>query len=132
MVNKTILEGFLTRPPYMTQSQNGGKKALFTLEIKTYEEGATTKYIEVECYGKNAEKVEPLKGGETVYVEAKLYNYKSTKYDCYMLAVSADKVEVQDTANAQPKKQIKEQEQQTQQEQNNGVDYDIDFDDLPF
>ena len=121
MVNKVILEGVLARAPYMTQSQNGGKKALFTLEIKTYEEGATTKYIEVECYGKSAERIENCKGGETLYVEASLYRYKSAKHDCYMLAVGAKTVEIANITNT-----VKSQPQSADYE------YDISEDDLPF
>lgn len=122
MVNKVILEGVLARAPYMTKSQNGGKKALFTLEIKTYEEGATTKYIEVECYGKSAEKIENCKGGETLYVEASLYRYKSAKYDCYMLAVGAKTVEIANAVSTV----------QPQQENSADYEYNISEDDLPF
>ena len=128
MVNITILEGVLTRTPYMTQSKSGGKKALFTLEIPPMEEGSTTKYIEVECYGKSAEKLEVCKGGELVYVEASLYRYKSTKYDCYMLAVSAKDVKVLGASDV--KIEEKEHVQEEQQETND--EYEISEDDLPF
>ena len=129
MINRTILEGVLVRPPFMTQSKNGSKKALFTLEITTYEDGATTKYIEVECYGKSAEKLETCKGGEIIYVEASLYRYKSAKYDCYMLAVGARDVEVAGMYSKN-KEQPSEQPQIVEKEE--GYEYNISEDDLPF
>ena len=124
MVNKVILEGILQRSPYITQSQNGSKKALFTLEITTYEEKATTKYIEVEAYGKQADKVEKLDGGETIYVEGKLYAYKSTKYDKWMLAVSCQEVEI-NTQKQSPVQQVLEPSLPESY-------YQISDDDLPF
>lgn len=132
MVNKVILEGVLARAPYICQTPTGNKKALFTLEITTYEDGATTKSIELECYNISAEKIEKLQGGETIYAEGKLYRYKSTKNDCYMLAVSATNVEVKKAPRAvqQPAQQYSQPAPQPQI--NPEIYYEISDDDLPF
>lgn len=135
MVNKVILEGVLQRTPYLTQTNKGTKKALFTLEITTYEEGATTKYIEIETYGSNVDKIERLVGGETIYVEAKLYSYKSTKYDCYITAVNANEVTVKTNVATNFKSQQSTQQEPVQQVVEPSLPesyYQISDDDLPF
>lgn len=127
MINLVILEGNLSRPAYMTTTQKGAKKALFTLEITTYEEGATTKYVEVECYGKNADAIENLKGGETVSVLGKLYRYKSTKNDMWVMAVAAERIDVAGSKSISGKETYKPAEKSEP-----AISYAVDFDDLPF
>lgn len=129
MVNKVILDGVLTRTPYIAETNKGTKKALFTLEITTYEDKASTKYIEAECYGKNAEKIENLKGGEQVYAEGCLYRYKSTKFDKYLMAVVVDKVEVKGGSYDRPEPKAERAEEP---KWNNDITFEISDSDLPF
>ena len=73
MQNKVILEGELTRKPYINETSNGYKKASFTLK-NGYN------YIEMDSF-KDVETLEQLKGGETLKITGSLRKYKSTKYD---------------------------------------------------
>ena len=112
MENKVILEGELTRKPYINETSNGYKKASFTLK-NGYN------YIEMDSF-RNIEELEQLKGGETLKVTGSLKKYKSTKFDTYLLAINVDTVEV--VGGTTKEQKVEEQE----------VKYDIDFDSLPF
>ena len=117
-LNKVILAGKLERKPYMAKTTQGTKKALFTLNVLTLEDGATRKYIPVEAYGKNAEKLENLEGVNLI-VEGKIYSYKSQKYDTTMIAISASEVHV-------------DIEKDYQVNEPKDINYEISDDDLPF
>ena len=112
MQNKVILEGELTRKPYINETSNGYKKASFTLK-NGYN------YIDMDSF-RNIEELEQLKGGETLKVTGSLKKYKSTKFDTYLLAINVDSVEV---VGGTTKEQKAEEPY---------ISYDISMDDLPF
>lgn len=116
MQNKVILEGELTRKPYINETSNGYKKASFTLK-NGYN------YIEMDSF-RNIETLERLKGGETLKVTGSLKKFKSNKYDTYLLTINVDTVEVVET--------VAEIEEQTQKAEEPFVSYEISMDDLPF
>ena len=115
MKNQVILEGELQRKPYISTTQNGFKKASFTIKVDN-------NYIEIDSF-KSINTLEELQGGETINVTGSLKKYKSNKYDMYLLAVNADKISVVGAAQTQ-KAHIEESKPE--------ISYEISFDDLPF
>ena len=115
MKNQVILEGELQRKPYISTTQNGFKKASFTIKVEN-------NYIEIDSF-KSINTLEELQGGETINVTGSLRKYKSAKYDTYLLAVNADKVSVVGTSQIQ-KEEAKAEEP--------AIKYEVDFSDLPF
>jgi hypothetical protein len=116
MINLVILEGELARAPFMGKTTTGLKKASFTIK--------TDQYVEVEAIGRNAELLENCKGGEIVNVTGSVRKYKSKKYDCYMLSISASIVKLVEDTHESKQTQVEESEPE--------ISYEISFDDLPF